>query len=109
MTSIVSSVAIKNGKFVSTGHGGPMGGPNTKVIDLKGKMAIPGIIEPHIHVVSLGNRPGYHTILENTTSIAEVQQVLAERAKTVPAGQWITSMGGWHPEPMGRAQAADAG
>jgi hypothetical protein len=95
--SVVSTVAIKNGKILSVGHGGPRGGPDTKTVDLGGKMAIPGIIEPHIHVVSLGNRPGYHTILENTTSIIEVQQTLAERAREVPAGQWITSMGGWHP------------
>jgi predicted amidohydrolase YtcJ len=48
-------------------------------------------------MVSLANRPGYHTILENTSSIREVQEVLAARRKEVPAGQWITSMGGWHP------------
>lgn len=95
--SVVSSVAIKDGKFSHVGRHAPQAGPNTKVIDLRGKMAIPGIIEPHIHVVSLANRPGHHTILENTTSIAEVQATLAARAKEVPEGEWITSMGGWHP------------
>ena len=58
---------------------------------------MPGIIEGHIHIVSLANRPGYHTILENTTSIREIQEALAARRKSVPEGQWITSMGGWHP------------
>ena len=59
---------------------------------------MPGLIEAHIHSVSLANRPGYHTILENTTSIREVQEALAaRRRKDVPEGQWITSMGGWHP------------
>jgi predicted amidohydrolase YtcJ len=47
--------------------------------------------------VSLANRPGYHTILENTNSIREIQEALAARRKSVPEGQWITSMGGWHP------------
>jgi hypothetical protein len=47
--------------------------------------------------VSLANRPGYHTILENTTSIRDIQEALAARRKSVPEGQWITSMGGWHP------------
>ena len=55
------------------------------------------IIESHIHSVSLANRPGYHTILENTASIREIQEALAARRKEVPEGQWITSMGGWHP------------
>jgi predicted amidohydrolase YtcJ len=47
--------------------------------------------------VSLGNRPGYHTILENTNSIREVQEALTARRKDVPEGAWITSMGGWIP------------
>jgi hypothetical protein len=54
------------------------------------------LIEAHIHSVSLANRPGYHTILENTTSIREIQETLAARRRDAPAGQWITSMGGWH-------------
>ena len=68
-----------------------------RVINLRGRTVVPGLIEPHVHIVSLANRPGYHTILENTTSIREVQQALAARRKSVPEGQWITSMGGWHP------------
>jgi len=67
------------------------------VIDLHGRTVVPGLVEPHIHIVSLANRPGYHTILENTTSIREVQAALAARRKDAPAGAWITSMGGWHP------------
>ena len=30
-------------------------------------------------------------------SIREIQEALAARRKDVPAGAWITSMGGWHP------------
>ena len=30
-------------------------------------------------------------------SIREIQEALAARRKDVPEGQWITSMGGWHP------------
>jgi predicted amidohydrolase YtcJ len=55
------------------------------------------LIEPHVHIVSLANRPGYHTILENTNSIREIQEALSARRKDVRNGQWITSMGGWHP------------
>jgi predicted amidohydrolase YtcJ len=95
--TIARTVSMRNGRFVAVGDAAPARGPNTRVIDLKGRTVVPGIIEGHDHVVSLANRPGYHTILENTTSIREIQEVLAARRKDVPQGAWITSMGGWHP------------
>jgi predicted amidohydrolase YtcJ len=93
----VRSVTIRNGRFVTVSDAAPRPAAGARVIDLKGRTVIPGIIEGHIHSVSLANRPGYHTILENTTSIREIQETLAARRREVPEGQWITSMGGWHP------------
>jgi len=95
--TVANTVTIRNGRFAAVGGRAPAAGSNTTVIDLKGRTAVPGLVEPHIHSVSLANRPGYHTILENTTSIRDVQEALAARRKNVPDGQWITSMGGWHP------------
>jgi len=95
--TVAPSVVIRNGRFVSVGGATPAANATTRVIDLRGRAVVPGLVEAHIHVVSLANRPGYHTILENTTSIKEIQEALAARRRDVPAGQWITSMGGWHP------------
>ena len=94
--TIATSVTIRNGRFVAV-NAAPAPGPGVRVIDLGGRTVVPGLVEPHIHIVSLANRPGYHTILENTASIREIQEALAARRKDVPAGAWITSMGGWHP------------
>jgi predicted amidohydrolase YtcJ len=95
-STVANSVTIRNGRFIRVNGAVPKG-PSVHTIDLKGHTVVPGLVEPHIHIVSLANRPGYHTILENTTSIREVQETLAQRRKDVPAGAWITSMGGWHP------------
>ena len=64
-------------------------------INLKGRTVIPGLIESHIHFVSLGNRPGHHVVIERATNIAEIQELLAARRPSVPAGEFITAMGGW--------------
>jgi len=95
--TVVNTVSIRHDRFVAVGGRPLKVGRGVRVIDLRGRTVVPGLIEPHIHIVSLGNRPGYHTVLENTTSIQEVQEALAARRKTVPEGAWITSMGGWHP------------
>src|SRR5262245_21256636 len=54
--TIVSTVSISNGRFVTVGNAAPARGPQTRVIDLRGRTVIPGIIEGHIHSVSLANR-----------------------------------------------------
>jgi predicted amidohydrolase YtcJ len=95
--TVVRNVTIRNGRFVTASDAAPARVPGVRVIDLKGRTVVPGLVEGHIHSVSLANRPGYHTILENTNSIREIQETLAARRKDVPEGQWITSMGGWHP------------
>ncbi len=95
--TVAKTVTIRNGRFVTVGGPRLKAGPAVRVIDLRGRTVVPGLVEPHIHIVSLANRPGYHTILENTTSIREIQEVLSARRKAVPEGAWITSMGGWHP------------
>lgn len=94
---IVSSVAIKDGRFVDVGysHRYPQGS-ETRVIDLRGRTVVPGIIDNHNHVVLMGNRPGYHTPLENAYSIPDVQAIYAARAAGAPRGAWITTIGGFH-------------
>jgi hypothetical protein len=92
--SIVSAVAIQDGRFDFSG--GKLS-PCTKTINLHGRTAVPGLIDNHNHIVLLGLRPGYDTRLETAASINDVQAAIAERAKSVPAGKFITAMGGWNP------------
>jgi hypothetical protein len=56
-------------------------------------LAVPGLIDNHNHIVLLGMRPGYDIRLETATSIAELQAMLKAKAKTVPAGSFITTLG----------------
>src|SRR6266480_6053893 len=71
-------------------------GPDTKVIDLRGRTVVPGIIDNHNHIVLMGNRPGFHTPLENALSIQDVQQIYAARAAGLPnRDAWITTIGGF--------------
>jgi predicted amidohydrolase YtcJ len=91
---VVSSLAIKDGRFLSVGDAHP--GPRTKMIDLGGRTVVPGIIDNHNHIVLMGNRPGYHTPLENANSIPDVQELYKARAASAPVGAWITTIGGFH-------------
>src|SRR5712692_4824272 len=96
--TVVSSVSITDGRFAEVGHASRgRHGPDTKVIDLRGRTVVPGTIDNHNHIVLMGNRPGYHTPLENANSIPDVQQIYAARAAGLPnRDAWITTIGGFH-------------
>jgi len=96
--TVASWVAVKDGRFMDVGRGSSQvrAGRKTRVIDLGGRTVVPGIIDNHNHLVLMGNRPGYHTPLENAHSLAEALEIYAVRAKEVPKDAWITTIGGFH-------------
>ncbi|HLH83684.1 MAG TPA: amidohydrolase family protein [Trebonia sp.] len=107
--TVASVIAIRDGFIVYVGDS--LGAAQhqfttwPRAIDLRGRMAIPGIIDCHNHIVLMGNRPGHHTPLENAYSIADVQAIYAARAATLPpsphppasADDFITTIGGFSP------------
>jgi predicted amidohydrolase YtcJ len=94
--SVVSEVTIQDGVITGVGKSSGRLSPCTRVVDLKGRTAVPGLVDNHNHIVLLGLRPGYDTRLETAASIPDVQALIKARAKTVPAGGFITAMGGWN-------------
>ena len=92
---IVESARVLGDRFVAVGRGKLGATKCTQVIDLKGRTAVPGLIDNHNHIVLLGLRPGHDTRLESAASIADVQRLIGSRAKELPAGEWITSIGGF--------------
>ena len=93
----VSALAVKGDRITAVGSDGEMRrytGKKTKVIDLKGMLAIPGFIEGHGHFYSLGA-----SLMELELRYAEnweaiIALVAAEAEKKKP-GTWIIGRG-WH-------------
>jgi predicted amidohydrolase YtcJ len=92
---VASSVRVVGDRFVAV-DGRQRADRCTVTIDLKGRTAIPGIIDVHNHIILLGLRPGHDTRLENARSISAVLDTLAAKTAALPAGEWITSIGGFN-------------
>ncbi len=92
-SQVVSQVLIRNGRIAAVGNNVVRRGGGLTVVDLKGRTVIPGLIDAHNHIVLVGNRPGWHTPLEHVFTIPEAIAALKMRASTVPAGEFVTTVG----------------
>ena len=96
--SIVNEVTIQEGRVAYLGPAkGQARDACTQVIDLHGRTAVPGLIDNHNHIVLFGLRPGRDIRIESAATIAEAVALLASRAKTTPAKEWVTTIGDWSP------------
>lgn len=94
--TIVASVRVIGDRIAAVGQGRLDATRCTEIIDLDGRTVVPGLIDNHNHIVLLGLRPGHDTRLEAASSIQDVLETLAARAAALPAGEWITSIGGFN-------------
>ncbi|HKB07297.1 MAG TPA: amidohydrolase [Candidatus Polarisedimenticolia bacterium] len=69
-----------------------LAGPSTRRIDLRGAMVVPGLVDAHGHVRSLGEELA-NLDLHGVASVEEVARMVRERDKTLPEGAWITGHG----------------
>jgi predicted amidohydrolase YtcJ len=67
-------------------------GPRTRVLDLDGRAVVPGFIDSHAHLAGLGEQLR-RLDLVGTRSLSEIVDLVRERARRVPKGQWIVGRG----------------
>src|SRR5262245_31597505 len=93
------ALAVSGDKIMALGTAAeikPMIGPNTKVIDLQGQLAIPGFIESHGHFAGVGGAQ-LQLNLMNVQSWDEIVRMVADAVSRAKPGQWIYGRG-WHQE-----------
>ena len=93
--SIHTAVAILGDRIMAVGNDDQMrtvAGPATRMIDLKGRAVIPGLMDNHLH--GAGGGPGVD--LSRARSLADVAAAVRERIQSSPPGSVIVSNSDWH-------------
>ena len=84
------ALAIRKGRIMAVGKTSTLfkAYPHALKIDLKGACVVPGLIDAHGHLASLGASK-LQLDLRTTLNYMDLVQRVRERAAQIPAGQWI--------------------
>jgi predicted amidohydrolase YtcJ len=93
------ALAARGGRIVAVGSDAevaPYVGQKTRVIDLAGRLAVPGLIEGHGHFTGIGEaKLGLE--LMSVKNWDEIVAMVGEAARKAKPGEWIVGRG-WHQE-----------
>ena len=89
--TIASSVAVRGGRVAAVGGSELNRRFRAKqVVDLHGRVLMPGFIDTHVHVIP---KPKRSVDLSKATSIADVQALVRTKAQELGPSEWITGYG----------------
>lgn len=89
--SISEAVAISGDRITAVGTNGEvrsLAASNTRLVDLKGKTVLPGLIDTHTHPLGAALYEFDHAVPDMET-VEDVLDYFRQRARVVPEGSWI--------------------
>ncbi len=91
------ALAIQRGRVVAVGDAAEVwrwNGPGTTALDLRGRIALPGLIDAHVHLAGFA-RLLRRVDLAGVGTLGEAVERVAARASELPEGAWVLG-GGWN-------------
>jgi len=92
--SIAQAVAVRGDRIAAVGSSAELcakAGPHTRMIDLRGKTVMPGLIDGHAHLDREGLKNVFPS-LGRVRGIGDIQRRIAELVAQAKPGEWIVTM-----------------
>jgi predicted amidohydrolase YtcJ len=97
------ALAVREDRIVAVGSARKIKayiGEATRIVDLQGKLAVPGFIDSHAHFTGVGEAKMVLD-LTKTKNWGEIVAIVGEAAQKAAPGEWIRGRG-WHQEKWDR-------
>ena len=95
--TVAEAVVIDGPRIVAVGDNGELRSryPAAERRDLRGATVLPGLIDSHLHLLTLGLN-SFAVDLSGARAVADVVAAIGARARETPLGQWVLSSSRWH-------------
>ena len=96
--SLAQAIAVGDGRITAVGTTAEieaLAGRSTRRIDVQGRTVIPGLIDNHMHLLRAGTTWLKEVRWDGVGTRAQALDLLRERVKVSPPGEWIYNLGGW--------------
>ncbi|MCL6599012.1 MAG: amidohydrolase [Alicyclobacillus macrosporangiidus] len=93
---IASAVAVRGNRILAVGGNDSVSalvGPDTRVIDARGRSVLPGFIDSHLHFAMYGTNQLSADCKTGVTSLSTIQERLRHQAEKTPKGRWVRGWG----------------
>src|SRR5262245_37308019 len=90
----VRALAVRGTRIAALGGDAgieALAGPDTRRVDLRGRLAVPGLIDGHAHMDREGLKQRWPS-LAAARSIDEILEIVQAEARRTPRGEWIVTM-----------------
>jgi len=99
--SVREAVAVSEGRIAALGRSIDimrLAGRKTRVVDLRGRTVIPGLIDSHIHAIRAALSYSVEVSWIGASSLEEALGRVRDAARAAKPGDWLIVAGGWTPE-----------
>jgi predicted amidohydrolase YtcJ len=96
---VAMGLAVTDGRITATGSTDDvrkLAGPSTRVIDLRGRTVIPGLIDSHLHAIRAALSFSTEVNWIGALSIEEGLGRIRAAARAMKPGSWLIVAGGWN-------------
>lgn len=94
----VEAIAMAGGRILAIGSEKDVrahAGTNTRMVNLQGKRAVPGLNDSHLHLIRGGLNYNMELRWDGVNNLSDALAMLKIQVDRTPAPQWVRVVGGW--------------